>query len=320
LAAGFDDDDIPENVKERAFIFPIPFTADRDYLAIPMPHGFNLLVNAGRNLTDTGVHLAKGEFKKAAERLYVATLGQIGALNPTGSAGNVATDMLPAIIDPVISLYMNRDSFGRQIAKEDLNPANPTPGFTRAKEGASKTGRVLAEGLNSITGGNDDQKGFLSPTPDQIDFVLGTLGGGVGREGSKALGAIKAGYDIAVGNERETIPSHKMPLIGRLYGNADEATALRAKLFNVRTEVNETYARYKGLKERGEKEAAADFKAQHPEISLRDDIERYARENSKQTKARALARDQGDVSKVNAITAKSDEKVQKLLQKYSELK
>lgn len=320
LAAGFDDDDIPENIKERAFIVPIPFSTDRDYLAIPMPHGFNLLVNAGRNLTDASVHLATGEYGKAAKSIGVGTFGQLGALNPTGSAGNFATDMLPAIADPIISLYMNKDTFGRQIAKEDLNPANPTPGFTRAKEGASKTARVLSEGLNRISGGNEDQRGLLSPTPDQIDFVIGTLGGGVGREVSKAASATKAGFDIAVGNEREVMPSHKMPLIGRLYGNADEPSSLRAKLFTVRTEVNETYARYKGLKERGDKEAAAAFREEHPEITLRDDIERYARENAKQTKARALARDEGEIGKVNAITSKSDNKVADLLRKYNELK
>lgn len=320
LAAGFDDDDIPENVKERAFIIPIPFSTDRDYFAIPMPHGFNLLVNAGRNLTDATVHLATGEYGKAAKSIGAGTFGQLGALNPTGSAGNVVTDMLPAIADPIVSLYMNKDAFGRPIAKEDLNPANPTPGFTRAKEGASKTARMLSEGLNTLTGGNDDQKGAFSPTPDQIDFVLGQVGGGVGRELTKAGSALKAGYDMAAGNEREPMPSYKTPLIGRLYGNADEPSSLRSKLFTVRTELNETYARYKGLKERGDREGAAAFKAEHPEISLRDDIERYARGNSKQTKARALARDQDEIGKVNEIINKQDSKVADLLRKYNELK
>lgn len=53
LMAGFDDDDIPEEVKDRNFIIPIGglFSSygDKDYIKIPMPHGFNLLVNLGRN-------------------------------------------------------------------------------------------------------------------------------------------------------------------------------------------------------------------------------------------------------------------------------
>lgn len=320
LMAGFDDDDIPEEIKDRNFIIPIPGFGDKDYIKIPMPHGFNLLVNLGRNFGDATYHIATGEHGKAAKNLYAGTIGQLGALNPLGSAGNIVTDYLPAIADPFVSLAMNKDAFGRPIAKEDLNPANPTPGFTRAKEGASTTGRILAEGLNTLSGGNEDQKGFISPTPDQIDFVLGTIGGGVGREGMKAFGAAKAGYDMLRGKEREVMPSQKMPLIGRLYGDAGEPSALRSKLFAVRTEVNETYARYKGLKERGLSEEAAAFKAKHPEISLRDDIERYARGNAKQTKARALAREEGEIAEVNRITNKQDAAIATLLDKYQKLK
>jgi hypothetical protein len=320
LRAGFDDDDIPEEIKDRNFIIPIPGFGDKDYIKIPMPHGFNLLVNLGRNFGDAAYHIATGEHGKAAKNLYAATIGQLGALNPVGSAGNVVTDYLPAIADPFVSLAMNKDAFGRPIAKEDLNPANPTPGFTRAKEGASTTGRILAEGLNTLSGGNEDQKGFISPTPDQIDFVLGTIGGGVGREGMKAYGAVEAGVKMLLGKEREVMPSQKLPLIGRLYGDAGEPAALRSKLFAVRTEINETYARYKGLKERGLTEEAAAFKAEHPEISLRDDIERFARGNAKQTKARALAREEGEIAEVNRITNKQDAAIATLLDKYQKLK
>lgn len=324
LMAGFEDDDIPEEIKDRNFIIPtfgaLSSYGDKDYIKIPMPHGFNLLVNLGRNFGDGAYHIATGEGGKAAKNLYSATIGQLTALNPLGSAGNIVTDYLPAIADPFVSLAMNKDAFGRPIAKEDRNPANPTPGFTRAKEGASATGRILAEGLNTLSGGNEDQKGFISPTPDQIDFVLGNIGGGVGREAMKAGSALKAGYDMAVGKEREVMPSQKLPLIGRLYGDAGEPSVLRSKLFAVSTEVNETYARYKGLKERGLKEEAAAFKAKHPEISLRDDIERFASGNAKQTKARALAREEGEIAEVNRITNKQDAAIATLLDKYQKLK
>ena len=324
LMAGFDDDDIPEEVKDRNFIIPIGglFSSygDKDYIKIPMPHGFNLLVNLGRNFGDAAYHIATGERGKAAKNLYSATIGQLSALNPVGSAGNIVTDYLPAIADPFVSLAMNKDAFGRPIAKEDRNPANPTPGFTRAKEGASTTGRILAEGLNTLSGGNEDQKGFISPTPDQIDFVLGTAGGGVGREAMKVFEFGVAKIKDVAGKEREVMPSQKLPLIGRLYGDAGEPSALRSKLFAVSTEVNETYARYKGLKERGLTEEAAAFKAEHPEISLRDDIERFASGNAKQTKARALAREEAEIAEVNRITNKQDAAIATLLDKYQKLK
>ena len=310
--AGFEDDDIQKNVKDRAFI--IPLGSDGSYIAIPMPHGFNTVVNFGREMADAVIHP-----DKVLSHIGNA-LWQAPAFNPLGSAGNVVTDFLPAIADAPVSLYMNQDAFGRPIAKEDGDKANPTPGFTRAKEGASKTGRVLAEAINTITGGNDDQKGAVSPTPDQIDFALGVVGGGVGREAMKTGSVVGAGIDAALGNEREPIPTYKLPLIGRLYGDTKEPVALRGKVFEIRKDLNDKYARYKGLRERGETDAANSFWDENPELALRDDFERFSKNDSKQKKARALARGADEVSEVNRITNAQDEKIADLLNQYRELK
>lgn len=310
--AGFDDDEPPSHIKDRAFI--IPLGAGGDYVAIPMPHGFNTLVNFGRELADAAIHPEK------AGQHIASALWQAPAFNPFGSAGNVLTDFSPAIIDPMASLYMNEDAFGRPIAKEDPDPANPTPGFTRAKEGASNFSRRLAEGLNSITGGNEDQKGVLSPTPDQIDFALGVIGGGVGREVMKAGTAVGTATSAALGEEVEAIPTHKLPLIGRLYGDINEPVAVRSKMFNIRQELNEKHARYKGLRERGDTVAADSFWDENPELALRDDFERFVRQDAKQRKNRALARNADELSEVNRITGEQDEKIADLLQRYRELK
>lgn len=310
--AGFDDDEPPAHIKDRAFIIPLGFGGD--YIAIPMPHGFNTLVNFGRNMADATINPEK------AGSYIASALWQAPAFNPFGSAGNVATDFLPAIVDPAISLYMNEDAFGRPIAKENPDPANPTPGFTRAKEGASPFSRRLAEGLNSISGGNEDQKGVLSPTPDQIDFVIGIAGGGVGRELIKAGTVATNAVSASMGNETESIPTHKLPLIGRLYGDINEPVALRSKMFNLRQEINEKYARYKGLRERGDTVAADSFWDENPELALRDDFERFVRQDAKQRKNRALARSAEELSEVNRITSEQDEKIADLLQRYRELK
>lgn len=309
--AGFEDDDIQKNIKDRAFIVPL---SGGSYIAIPMPHGFNTIVNFGREMMDAVIHP-----EKAAAHVGNA-LWQAPAFNPLGSAGNVVTDFLPAIVDAPVSLYMNQDAFGRPIAKEDGDKANPTPGFTRAKEGASKFGRVMSELLNTVTGGNEDQKGALSPTPDQIDFAMGVVGGGVGRETMKAGQLIGAGVDAVAGNEHEAIPTYKLPLIGRLYGDINEPVALRGKVFEIRKDLNDNFARYKGLRDRGETEAADAYWNDHPELELRDDFERFSKNDSKQKKSRALARNSDEVSEVNRITNEQDSKVSDLLDRYRELK
>lgn len=309
--AGFEDDEPPKHIKDRAFIVPF---GGGSYIAIPMPHGFNTIINFGREMADAAIHpdKATGHIGNA--------LWQAPAFNPFGSAGNLITDFSPAILDPVASLYMNKDAFGRPIAKENPDPANPTPGFTRAKEGASKTGRAIAKALNTITGGNEDQLGAVSPTPDQIDFAIGAIGGGVGREVMKAGTVVSTGVDKLAGKETEPVPTYKLPLIGRIYGDINEPVALRSKVFTVRQELNDLHARYKGLKSRGETDEANAFWDAHPELALRDSFERFVKQDSKQRKSRALARDAEEISDVNRITNAQDEKIAELIARYKEIK
>jgi len=49
---GYDEDDVPEFVKQRALVLPIPGT-NKKYATIPMPLGFNLIPNIGRLAAET---------------------------------------------------------------------------------------------------------------------------------------------------------------------------------------------------------------------------------------------------------------------------
>jgi hypothetical protein len=317
LAAGFKEDDIPEAIRDRAFIVP---TGGKSYIAIPMPHGFNMILNFGREMTSAAVATAQGDFKKAGKHMANGTARQLFALNPTGSAGNWTTDLAPAIIDMPLSLAMNKDAFGRPIAREDIDQTNPTPGFTRAKEGASGFGRSFVRGMNAITGGNDYQKGIFSPTPDQVDFVTGQLTGGVGREAGKLGSTAWQGVQTAAGVPTEAIPLHKRPLISRIMGDAGSPTALRGQLFTARTEINEKYAQYKGLLTEGKRDEAEAYLAKNPEITLRSSIEGFARYDAKLKKQRALARKNDEIERVNQLTTIEDAKVNQLMDKYRELR
>jgi len=316
LMAGFDDDEPPQSVKDRAFIIPL---GGKDYMAIPMPHGFNTLINFGREMTDAVAAGAQGEGMKAAQHIINATAGQAAAFNPLGGQGNVWLGISPALTDPAIALYMNKDVFGRQIAREDMNPRDVTPGFTRSKEGVSWLPQQMAKGLNYLTGGNEDQPGFISPTGDQIGYLFGELGGGVAREGAKLVNAGFHAGKAAAGVEQEEMPVSKMPLIGRIFGTTSDAPGLRTRAFEISKELNSLDNRYKGLKDRGDKEGAAAFKAAHPELSLADDFNRFYREDSKARKQRALSRGADDIEKVNRITETQTEKAKRLLSKYDAL-
>lgn len=210
-AAGFDDDDPPEFIKEKNFIIPMP---DGKYVMIPYPLGLHFFPNIGRLTTEFVLNGGKNPGKKTVDLFSVA----MDAFNPIGNSGFSMQTLAPTIADPLIALEANRDAFGRPIYKED-RATNPTPGYTRSRETASAISQALSEFLNYASGGTAYQKGAISPTADQIDYLAGQLTGGAGREMMKVEQAVKA---TTTGEE---LPSYKVPLAGRFYGDVESKAA-----------------------------------------------------------------------------------------------
>lgn len=100
------------------------------------------------------------------------------AFNPIGNAGLSMQTIAPTVIDPFLALSEERHYAGRTIARESRNPA--TPGHSLYKDTASSLGKLISEGVNLATGGNKYVAGALSPTPDQIDYLIAQITGGVG--------------------------------------------------------------------------------------------------------------------------------------------
>jgi hypothetical protein len=232
-AAGYDDDEPPEFLRERNFIIPMP---NGKYVSIPMPLGFHVLPNTGRVLTEIAIN-PDGAGKKIA-----GLLGSFfDAFNPIGSAGWSVQTIAPTFADPLVALSENRDSFGKEIAKKDRSSTSPTPGFTRTKDTASWLSKQLAWGLNRITGGTDYTQGALSPTPDQLDYVFSQATGGVGREVMKIEQAASAWMT------GEELPPYKYPLgVGRFVGDVKSQSAESNRFYANLTRLNELESEIKG--------------------------------------------------------------------------
>ena len=111
--------------------------------------------------------------------------------------GLQAQTFTPTVADPIVAIMENRDAFGRPIAKEDRG-TKPSPGYTRYKDTASEISKQISYFLNLASGGTKYTKGLVSPTPDQLDFLIGQLTGGVGsgvgaETGSSIAGGAAAG-------------------------------------------------------------------------------------------------------------------------------
>ena len=251
--AGFDDDEPPEFIRERNFILPI---GGKKYLTLPMPLGFHAIPNIGRITTE----FALGGFKKPGDHVLKLLGVFADAFNPIGNSGLSVQTISPTPIDPLVALGENRDWTGQPISREDYNKLSPTPGFTRSKDVSSDISRLLAEAINYLSGGTKYTPGKLSPTADQIDYLAGQVTGGVGREAAKISQTTKA---VSTGEE---LPPHKIPLVGRFYGDTDTQSSQGAKFYANLKKLNEVEAELKGrIKDRI---PATEYRSSHPELRL----------------------------------------------------
>jgi hypothetical protein len=257
MLAGFDDDEPAEFIKQRNVIIPY---GDKKYLAFPMPLGFNFLPNVSRILTDAMIDVVNGEKVDVAKKIGTLAGVFFDMFNPIGNAGLSLQSITPTVLDPVAALAENRDWRDKPIAKKDFNELQPTPGFSRFKENASYLNKVLAEFINTATGGTTDTKGLLSPTPDQLDYLTGQLTGGVGREMMKVAKMIES---QVTGEELQT---YNIPLYGRFVGDSKSTADVSAKFYDNIRKMNEFKARIEGMRSR--KENVQEFLLKNPEARL----------------------------------------------------
>lgn len=250
---GFDDDEPPEFIRERNIIIP---TGDKTYISIPMPLGYHVIANLGRIPTE----FALSGGKDGAKYLFNLMDVMADIYNPIGNSGLSMQTIAPTVLDPLAGLAENKDFSGRAIAKESFN--RQTPGHALARDTASLPATWLAELVNYATGGTEFTRGELSPTPDQIDYLVGQLTGGVGRETTKFMKSIQA---TATGDD---LPWHNIPLAGRFFGDADSDGAKQSAFYNSMDKVRKHAEEVKGLRASGRSGEAVEYANKHPHAKL----------------------------------------------------
>lgn len=241
-AMGFDDEEPKEFVRSTNFIIPAPGT-DKGYVTIPMPLGFNVLPNFGRITTEWALSGAENTTKRVFD-IFGAVME---SFNPLGGNGRIDSIIMPTVADPFNDLSKNEDWTGRDIAQEDFNSLDPTPGYTRTRDKATEASIELARWINNLSGGDDYAQGNFSPTGDQIEYLVGQLTGGVGREVVKGVTTIESLFT------GEDLPTYKIPLVGRFFGNsagqAPQASEFYRNIMRLNELENGIIGRYKDGKD-----------------------------------------------------------------------
>jgi hypothetical protein len=286
-AAGFDDEEPPEFVRERSLIIP---TGGKSYITVPMPLGLHVLPNLGRIPTE----FALGGFKQPAKKLVHLMGLTVGAFNPTGGGASLLQAVSPTAIDPLAALSENKDWTGKPIAKESHNQA--LPGHALTKDTASYVSKVLSEGINYMSGGTQYTAGVLSPTPDQIDYIFGQVTGGVGRE------AIKAQQSISTVFTGEDLPINKIPLVGRFYGNTESQSSQANRFYTNLNLLNEHETEIKGMMKDRKGLEIARYMRENPEARMYEAANKVERDIQKlRQQKRDLLKADADPARIKMI-------------------
>jgi hypothetical protein len=267
-AIGFDDDeweDIPEFLKQRNLIIP---TGKGNYHTWVLPLGFNVLPNIGRIATDFALSGGKNSGKRATDLLAAI----LDSANPLGSS-TWSQMITPTVFDPLVALGQNANFTGKKIFKEDMNPLQPTPGFSRAKDTSSTVARGIAKGINYASGGTKYTPGMLSPTPDQIDYIFGTLTGGVGRELNRAY------QSTELAMRGEPVPARKIPIVSMFVGTTHDDMSVSARFWTNVKDLNSLEMEIKGRAKDGEDPSS--FIQKNPEAGIIKRANRFEHQISK---------------------------------------
>jgi len=250
---GFDEDEPTEFMKQKNLIIP---TGDGKYVMWPMPFGFNVFPNLGRIFFETASKASKGQ--DVTPQLINTVTMLANAFNPLGGGGLLQM-ITPTIGDPIVALIENKDAFGRPISRES-RVTSPVPGYKLSRDPSPSISQFLAEFINTITFGDKDKKGLLSPTADQIDYLAKQVGGGVYREASGIL--------TYVSNEIEgkETPDYKIPIAGKIVGDLNSPPAISQRFYSNVIKMAEHEASIKGRAER--RENVSEYLRKNPEASM----------------------------------------------------
>jgi hypothetical protein len=292
-AAGFDDEDIPDYVKEKNFIIPL---SNGKYVIAPMPPGLNIIPNFSRNITDYVLSRAGmiHSNDSAAQKAIKSVGSVLSSFDPLGT-GPIAQKVTPTLLRPIVAASMNEDAFGRPISRQD-QPGRPVPGYQRTRDNASTLSKYMAEFLNRASGGTEYQKGSISPTGDDLDFMTGQYLGGVSREAMKAAETAKS---LTTG---EPQPTYRIPVVGKLIGDKESPQDIANKFYQNADRMAGYKAEIEGRQKNRGTGSVSEVIANNPEASLYKTADNIHSQLVKLNQQKKLLQQKGaDVSRLQNI-------------------
>ena len=191
-----DDDDgvnrydkIPSYIRDANLIIPAIF-GDGGYLKIPLPYGYNTFWTLG-NVIDSVFH----KRMKPGEGAIRIVKSMFDNFNPIGGSGTGSISaFVPTMFRPISQIFENKNAFGYEIRPESSVGKAEVPDSQKYWSTNPSFYRAVAETLNSWTFGSKVESGLIDVSPETLQHLVESYGGGVGRILTQALDIATSPY------------------------------------------------------------------------------------------------------------------------------
>ena len=215
--SGDDDDDeayydklkrTNPSIFERNMVFMIPGTDGR-YIKIPMPYGYNTFFVLGNEAAGA----LRGQSPVESMSRIMSTL--LGSLNPLQSATLLQT-IMPTVGDPIAQVMENKAWHGGKLMPGENPFGIPIPDSERYFKSVNPVAKFVAQGLNTITGGDKYEPGLIDMSPETFEMMVETYGGSAAKLIKDAVS-----LPLAMSSD-DGLSMHKTPGIRKFIGSSPD--------------------------------------------------------------------------------------------------
>ena len=260
-----------------------------NYVKFPLSEIFDVPMQFGRSL-----YRGTRNVQKDQQALLTALWNETGAVSkkvygaiplaPSLDFMNIrgagTFGPVPSAFEPIVNALRNRDTFtGLPISPKVYD--DTVPGYQRSSIKSSLTANAIAEAINNLTGKTRNVAGRLSPTADQIDYVVKGYAGpfySIPKQIAEAFPQNKL-TSYVFRNMNQENDWRKLPILNIFLGKATEQKEQEIRYYEnlERFTIHSTELGVERKEDRPDmKEYISDYISRNPDAKIADPSKSYS--------------------------------------------
>ena len=224
-----------------------------DYVAVPVAFGMGFFAYTGGQIM--AAVLGDVSPEEAGFNIVGGFMNMASPIKTEGAEGltGIVNFVIPDPVQPVWDLVVNRNAFGSRIYTPQEYRTEPKSELGREETGEGW--KFIAQGINSLFGGNATVESWASMQPEQYRYAVQQLLGG-------AYGVGRDTVDLFTGEAKpDQILAQRIPIIKSFFGKGGEYVPMN-KFYEDYDDLNALYTVYNA--EEPDYEAQAENKEKFP--------------------------------------------------------